>query len=67
MMEKPRLKPCPFCGEQAELDGDGTICPDTPYYLFYQVRCDCGVCGPRFYQHQHLAVQGWNKMARKEP
>ena len=65
--EKPRLKPCPFCdNEDPELRDGPPILPCSRYG-YHQVRCDiCGVSGPVFLDHKHLAVQGWNKMCRRE-
>ena len=67
-MEEPRLKPCPFCKGTPRL-GDNTAQFDwvNPRHRRYQVICKCGVRGPAFHEHRHFAVQGWNKMARREP
>ena len=59
MNERPRLKPCPFCGGEPKLFELGSSRP------FHQVQCVCGVRGPSFVHAVH-AVQGWNKMARRE-
>ena len=62
-LKKPRLKPCPFCGGEPKL---GPRC-DWSSKLSYSIQCRCGVSGPVFIEHRHLAVQGWNKMVRREP
>ena len=61
-LEKPRLKPCPFCEGEPKLSVGAIL--DT---IWCQVQCRCGVCGPTFMDHRHLAVQGWNKICRREP
>ena len=62
-----KLKPCPFCKGEPQLHDSATdfdwVIPNRRYY---QVRCMCGVRGPLFYEHRDLAVQGWNKVCRKE-
>lgn len=55
-----KLKPCPFCEGDPEPVAE-TILDTTWQY----VQCRCGVRGPMFTERQH-AVQGWNKMARRE-
>ena len=59
-LEKPRLKPCPFCGGEPKLDHSWIL-------DVWFVACKCGVHGPAFNEYRHFAVQGWNKMARREP
>ena len=61
-LEKPRLKPCPFCEGEPVLCYRLTADQESIHY----VDCKCGVHGPEFYDHRHLAVQGWNKIARRE-
>ena len=67
-LENPRLKPCPFCEAEPTFRETPPVLSNSPH-SYYQVRCDdsCGMRGPRFYQHRHLAVQGSNKMARRKP
>lgn len=60
-LELPRLKPCPFCKGKPELAAHPNL--DTTWHY---VLCRCGVRGPMFSEHRHLAVQGWNRMARRE-
>jgi hypothetical protein len=62
-MSNPRLKPCPFCGRDVTLEPSPT---EIPTGIWHQVRCECGVRGPIFFDLAHLAVQGWNKICRKE-
>lgn len=59
-------KPCPFCGREVVFTRPANPSPPISYVPF-QVQCDgCGVRGPVFYQHRHLAVQGWNALCRKD-
>jgi len=58
-----KLKPCPFCGSEPHLASSPNWMDSR---LWHSVQCNCGTSGPVFIDHQHLAVQGWNQMCRKE-
>ena len=58
-----KLKPCPFCGNPPAIG----IKPNFEGQMWHSVQCRCGVRGPVFLEQQELAVQGWNKMCRREP
>jgi Lar family restriction alleviation protein len=56
----PKLKPCPFCGETAELYPDGVLL-STPWW----VECRrCGTFGPEKKTRQQ-AIAAWNRRAGK--
>lgn len=50
------LKPCPFCGGEAELVIDGT--DDCPCIW---VQCKNGCCSIRFCETEAEAIEAWNK------
>ena len=58
-LENPRLKRCPFCKAKPKLSAEALG------NIWYQVLCRCGVGGPMFSEHRHLAVQGWNRMVER--
>ncbi len=60
-LKNPRLKPCPFCENKPSLSVETVL-----NTVWCQVLCRCGVRGPIFSKHRHFAVQGWNRMARRE-
>ena len=48
-----KIKLCPLCGGEAELDGYG--------FSLYFVRCgDCNATGPAF-EDKESAIKAWNK------
>jgi hypothetical protein len=58
-----KLKPCPFCGGEAELKLIGRF----QYGLSangWIVRCVKGCCRQLFYASDHDAIEAWNR--RKE-
>ena len=55
MIEK--LRPCPFCGSEAELHTD-------PEDEFWEVDClniDCILCKTRYYATKQEAIKAWNR------
>ena len=66
------LKPCPFCGGDAELDFAHTsfcyIADDgkpRETGFFYTVQCDDEICGCRIgiYENPEMAIEAWNRRA----
>ncbi len=66
------LKPCPFCGGEAELDFAGksftyTASDGKPYDsgFYYTVKCLDNVCGCKIgiYEDAKMAVAAWNRRA----
>ena len=52
-----KLKPCPFCGGEAEMTGDD----HTAFYLC-RVRClNCNGNAGRYFQTQAEALAAWNQ------
>ena len=59
-MEKPELKPCPFCGGEAHMNG----CGNTWWVSCDTEGCVCQIGGKL--QHTELqAVKAWNKRAKE--
>lgn len=56
--DKPKLKPCPFCGGTKLVVTSGPL---------YKVICEnwmmCGIEGPR-YMNRLEAIAAWNRRAR---
>lgn len=66
------LKPCPFCGGQAELNFASTSFTYTDVFgkamesgFFYTVKCRDCVCGCKIgiYEEPQMAVEAWNRRA----
>lgn len=66
------LKPCPFCGGEAELDFAGksftyTASNGKPYDsgFYYTVKCRDEVCGCKIgiYEDAEMALSAWNRRA----
>lgn len=58
-----QLKPCPFCGEEAQIFTD-----DEMGYLGnaqYLVRCGNCLCGTGHYNNPEYAIEAWNKRAKQ--
>ena len=66
------IKPCPFCGGEAELDfahknfvytDDDGIARETGF--FYTVKCINAVCGCAIgtYSDAEMAIEAWNRRA----
>lgn len=51
------LKPCPFCGGEAEIEMDDSWCWN--YYVFCQ---ECKI-GTDCYETADEAIEAWNRMA----
>lgn len=63
-MKMEQLKPCPFCGEEAQIFTD-----DEMGYLGnaqYLVRCGNCLCGTGHYNNPEYAIEAWNKRANNE-
>ena len=53
---KERLKPCPFCGGEKNVDDEGDINTKGEF-----VECThCGASGPRHYADNKEAIKAWN-------
>jgi len=63
MIEQPDLKPCPCCGDAAELIDNTPIDYDPYHILMYQIRCSNLVCGIHTDWHiEYLeAMKRWHK------
>ena len=66
------LKPCPFCGGEAELDFAHTSFTYTDAFgkarepgFFYTVKCGDNVCGCKIgiYEEPKMAIEAWNRRA----
>lgn len=69
-MEK--LKTCPFCGGEAELDFAHTTFTYTDVFgkvresgFFYTVKCKDSACGCKIgvYAEPRMAIEAWNRRA----
>ena len=57
------LKPCPFCGGEAELVEHEVVGYQTDFYVEC-VTCDCIMCmGGLCYPTENEAIEAWNKRA----
>lgn len=57
-----KLKPCPFCGEEAQIFTD-----DEMGYLGntqYLVKCGNCLCGTGHYSNPEYAIEAWNKRVK---
>lgn len=54
------LKPCPFCGNEAELCGGEDVCNGPYWYVA------CGECGASVYgdDDKQAAIDRWNRRAK---
>lgn len=70
------LKPCPFCGFQAELDfARNTSFTYTDVFgktretgFFYTAKCRDDSCGCKIgvYEKPQMAIEAWNRRAKNE-
>ena len=61
-MEKIKLKPCPFCGGEAEIlsvRDINMLCKD--YDNYYTIRCRCCFNGTGYYADRERAAEAWNR------
>ena len=64
-MDKPKLKPCPFCGGEARIARFRTYIESFMGmgYKFYVYCPDCGIDGPGVYLAESDAAAVWNRRA----
>ena len=58
-----KLKPCPFCGGNAELYS--WTADNTEHYRYYRVGCKKCYAGTLTYSNMDIAIISWNKRANE--
>lgn len=68
MKDKPKLKPCPFCGGEAKLSKQTTITWFLKFNSYY-VRCEtCGASSRKsdeIGEEKDKAIEAWNRRVEK--